>query len=357
MKELKFINEWVDIILSENNELESLKECYTIEDADRFFNQIFESQEINESFKDTLKSVWNTIKTTISKPIDCVKEVLDKDRELIKKTEENLKKIPKEKLAVLYDYEFEDANIIDDLRDMLSMFKDVFLLRYKHLPWRTIISACLLLAYILMPKNLQIGSILNKYLTKTVETTEKGIAAVGILGGSGIAGNTMDLTTMFMKNKQDRGEIWNQAWKTIENGPDALSDWQVTILDCLDELTIVYLLWKWFKKDLKPYRTWLIAKKEAKNVLADRKEQVSEDINKLSTEEIEDKMRLFGVYKFMPPNAYSSSETITLLAAFLERKEAEGYLKQQENQFKPSYGYKFYLEEIYAEISKYNGQV
>jgi hypothetical protein len=60
----------------------------------------------------------------------------------------------------------------------------------------------------------------------------------------------------------------------------------------------------------------------------DKKEQVSEDINKLSTEEIEDKMRLYGVYKFMPPNAYSSSETITLLAAFLERKEAEDYLKQ-----------------------------
>jgi hypothetical protein len=70
-----------------------------------------------------------------------------------------------------------------------------------------------------------------------------------------------------MKSKQDRGEIWNQAWKEIENGPDALSDWQVTVLDCLDELTIVYLLWKWFRYDLKPYRTWLIAKKEAKNDL------------------------------------------------------------------------------------------
>lgn len=84
---------------------------------------------------------------------------------------------------------------------------------------------------------------------------------------------------------------------------------------------------------------------------------VSEDMNKLSTEEINDKRSLYGVYQFMPPNSVSSSEIIFLLAAFSDKKEAQEYLKEQESKHKPSYGYKFYLEEIYVEISKYNGQI
>ena len=131
---------------------------------DKAIRQLCESKEIDEGIRDTLDAFWRKMKTVLSSPADCIKKVLDKDRELIKKTDENLKMLPKEDLASIYSAEFADASIVDDLTDMIGMLKDVLLMRYKHVPWRTAISACILLAYILSPYNIKLGSGLVKYV-------------------------------------------------------------------------------------------------------------------------------------------------------------------------------------------------
>ena len=146
--------------------LNETKQSNSLTKADEFFNMLCESEQLDEGFKDTLKSWWNKAKTILSKPINAINKVLDKDKELIKKTEENLKTMKKSELASIYGMEFANSNIIDDLIDFISMLKDIALFRYKKLPWRTAISAVALLGYILFPKNIKAGTILFTAVNK-----------------------------------------------------------------------------------------------------------------------------------------------------------------------------------------------
>lgn len=206
----------------------------TISEIDLFFNYLCESDELDDESKEELQSWWSKVKSFLSKPVNAINTVLDKDRELIVRTEENLKTMKKSDIAAIYGMEFANAHIIDDLIDFIAMLKDIALFRYKKLPWRTAISAIALLAYILFPKNVKAGTVLFTALNKGFITPS----------------NTLRKFVSF--GKLDDIEELN------------INSMSAKFLDSIDELVIVYLLWKWFRGDLVNYRKWLIAKDAAK---------------------------------------------------------------------------------------------
>lgn len=256
--------------------LNETKQSNSLTKADEFFNMLCESEQLDEGFKDTLKSWWNKAKNILSKPINAINKVLDKDKELIKKTEENLRTMKKSELASIYGMEFANSNIIDDLIDFISMLKDIALFRYKKLPWRTAISAVALLGYILFPKNIKAGTILFTAVNKGfVDPMNDGIdfinkyiirkpVAEGFVPGLGqVGGDIAD------KYYDDLGKVSKHIIDQREpiSNIDQLDTSSISakILDSIDEITIIYLLWKWFRADLVDYRKWLVAKDIAKN--------------------------------------------------------------------------------------------
>lgn len=206
----------------------------TISEIDLFFNYLCESDELDNETSEELKDWWSKVKSFLSKPVNAINNVLDKDKELIARTEENLKTMKKSDIAAIYGMEFANAHIIDDLIDFIAMLKDIALFRYKKLPWRTAISAIALLAYILFPKNVKAGTVLFTALNKGFITPS----------------NTLRKFVSF--GKLDDIEELN------------INSMSAKFLDSIDELVIVYLLWKWFRGDLVNYRKWLIAKDAAK---------------------------------------------------------------------------------------------
>lgn len=259
--------------------LNETKHTNNLTKADEFFNMLCESEQLDEGFKDTLKSWWNKAKNILSKPVTAINKVLDKDKELIKKTEENLKTMKKSELASIYGMEFANSNIIDDLIDFISMLKDIALFRYKKLPWRTAISAVALLGYILFPKNIKAGTILftavnkgfvdpmndgidfiNKYIIRkpVAEGSAHFLPGLGPVGGGTADNYYPDLGKVSKHIIDQREPIANI---------DQLDTSSISakVLDSIDEITIIYLLWKWFRADLVDYRKWLVAKDIAKN--------------------------------------------------------------------------------------------
>lgn len=215
----------------------------TLSEIDLFFNYLCESDELDDETKEELQSWWSKVKSFLSKPTNAINKVLDKDRELIVRTEENLKTMKKSDIAAIYGMEFANAHIIDDLIDFIAMLKDIALFRYKKLPWRTAISAIALLAYILFPKNIKAGTILFTALNKGFITPS----------------NTLRNFVSF-GNLDDIEEL-------------NINSMGAKFLDSIDELVIVYLLWKWFRGDLVNYRKWLIAKDTAKQDMENEEKQ------------------------------------------------------------------------------------
>lgn len=206
----------------------------TISEIDLFFNYLCESDALDDESSEELKDWWSKVKSFLSKPVNAINNVLDKDKELIARTEENLKTMKKADIAAIYGMEFASSHVIDDLIDFIAMLKDVALFRYRKLPWRTAISAIALLAYILFPKNIKVGTMLFTAINH------------------GFINPTNALRKYVSFGKLDDVEQMDTGSMTAN------------VLDSIDELVIVYLLWKWFRRDLIEYRKWLIAKDVAK---------------------------------------------------------------------------------------------
>lgn len=255
--------------------LNETKKSSQLTEIDEFFNLVCESSQLDEGFKDTLKNWWNKAKSIVSKPITAISKVLDKDKELIKKTEENLKTIKKSDMAAIYGAEFANAHIIDDLIDFISMLKDIALFRYKRLPWRTAISAVAMLGYILFPKNIKAGTVFFTALNKGfVNPLNDGIDFInkyiirkpvdeGYVPGLGQVSN--NISEPYYKDLGDVSKhIIDQREPIANIDQFDTNSIHAKVLDSIDDITIIYLLWKWFRNDLVQYRKWLIAKDIAK---------------------------------------------------------------------------------------------
>lgn len=129
--------------------------------TEAFVNEAFRGYErLDEGVMDIVK----TLLKPITWPVEKIANFWKDDRELIAEVDKAEKSLPKTTIAALYCEEFADTNIVQDMWDMMCMLKDVFLLRYKHIPWRTAISAAGLVAYYFSPWNITLGTAILNWL-------------------------------------------------------------------------------------------------------------------------------------------------------------------------------------------------
>lgn len=151
--------------------------------TEAFVNEAFRGYErLDEGVMDIVK----TLLKPITWPVEKIANFWKNDRELIAEVDKAEKSLPKTTVATLYCQEFADANIVQDMWDMMCMLKDVFLLRYKHIPWRTAISAAGLIAYYFSPWNITLGTAILNWLNGPNGATGSGFHLFG--GGSADTG-------------------------------------------------------------------------------------------------------------------------------------------------------------------------
>lgn len=153
--------------------------------TEAFVNEALKGYDrIDEGFMDVMKTLLKPITWPIAKIADFWK----KDRGFVNEVSKAEKAIPKHVVAALYSEEFADTNIVQDLWDMLCMLKDVVLFRYRHIPWRTAISAAGLVLYYLSPWNLTLGTALANWLASIGTGQGSGLGTTFLGDGSAATG-------------------------------------------------------------------------------------------------------------------------------------------------------------------------